>query len=196
MATETKTAKNIQPYHHGDLRQALLDAAFASIEANGHESISLAALAKSLGVSQAAPYRHFPDRNALLAAVALGSFREFTEHLRNAADKGKKGTRLSRMAHAYVAFGTARPGIYRLMFASPVLTQAADDDELKITANQSFTLLVDAIEGEANPAKRKRKATHIWVALHGVVMLVSQNLLSGRAGDKEQLDLVEAIIAI
>src|SRR5262245_24899834 len=64
------SAKAGGAYHHGDLRQALLDAAYAQVDAEGADSLSLAGLAKSLGVSQPAPYRHFADRGALLAAVA------------------------------------------------------------------------------------------------------------------------------
>ena len=97
----------------------------AQVDRDGPDSLSLLQLAKSLGVSQPAPYRHFADRDALMAAVATEGFREFTAALKEAAGAGPAGGALSRMCQAYVEFGTRRQGIYRLMFASPILLDRA-----------------------------------------------------------------------
>jgi len=185
--------KRPDSYHHGDLREALIAAALSAVEQKGPDVLSMASLAKMLGVSQPAPYRHFPDRDALLAAVATRGFREFAATLQAAAEAGPKRTLLSRMGHAYIAFGTQRPGIYRLMFASPVLTSASPDDELQRAAQHSFELLVAAV-GDCPPRDRQRRALQIWVALHGVVMLFNQNLL--REGGLTPISISELVDSI
>src|SRR5271155_2368844 len=112
--------KPLNTYHHGDLRDALVQAALREAERGGPEAISISALAKELGVSQPAPYKHFADREALMTAVAVEAFRQFLATLRAALAKQSKRSKLSRLAHATVDFGLRRGGIYRLMFASRV----------------------------------------------------------------------------
>jgi len=122
--------KPLNTYHHGDLRDALIHAALREAEQGGPEAISIKALAKELGVSQPAPYRHFADREALLAAVTAEAFRQFSATLREAVAKPSKRSKLSRFAHATVDFGLRRNGIYRLMFASRTMACAPKDSEL------------------------------------------------------------------
>src|SRR6185437_5557028 len=110
--------KPLNAYHHGDVREALVKAALAEAERGGPEAISIKALAKGLGVSQPAPYRHFADRDALLQAVTAEAFRQFNAIMREAMDKPSKRSKLSRLAQAALDFGLRRNGIYRLMFAS------------------------------------------------------------------------------
>src|SRR4051794_7945118 len=105
-------------YHHGDLRDALIKAALREAEQGGTEAISIKALAKQLGVSQPAPYRHFADREALLAAVTAEAFWQLNGILRAAMAKPSKRSKLSLLAQATLDFGLRRNGIYRLMFAS------------------------------------------------------------------------------
>lgn len=188
-----KITKAADAYHHGDLRQALLAAAMTVVDSQGADAVSLAALARTLGVSQAAPYRHFADRDALLVAVAAEGFRAFSAALSQAQAAGPADEALSRMCHAYVAFGLQRPGLYRLMFASPVLASASVSDDLKAVAGGSFAQLVAAVGAQADP---ERRALKIWVGLHGVVMLASQNLLGGPTTAPTDLtQLVEDILA-
>src|SRR6476619_1608166 len=92
--------KPLNTYHHGDLRDALVHAAFQEAEQGGPEAINISALAKKLGVSQPAPYRHFADREALLEAVTAEAFRQFTATLREAIGKPSKQSKLSRFAQA------------------------------------------------------------------------------------------------
>src|SRR5450631_589068 len=113
--------KPLNAYHHGDLRDALVQAALRDVEPGGPEAISLKALAKKLGVSQPAPYRHFADREALLAAVTAEAFRQFSAVLRESMRKPSKRSKLSRLAQATLSFGLRRNGIYRLMFASQTM---------------------------------------------------------------------------
>src|SRR5258707_12265215 len=111
-------------YHHGDLRDALVQAALQEAEQGGPEAISLKALAKKLGVSQPAPYRHFADREALLSAVTAEAFRQFRAMLREQIGKPSKRSKLSRFAQAALAFGLRPNGIYPFVFASRTLASA------------------------------------------------------------------------
>jgi AcrR family transcriptional regulator len=180
-------------YHHGDLRQALLDAALAAVDRDGADAVSLAALARALKVSQAAPYRHFADRETLLASVAAEGFRLFCAALRAAQGGRARQAPLIRMCHAYLDFGRDRPGLYRLMFASRLLAVAPKDGELALVAAESFGLLVAALPLDA-AARRERMATKIWVALHGTVMLAGEGLLGERPAENTLDALVEDIV--
>src|SRR6201986_4089432 len=116
--------KPINTYHHGDLPDALVQAAFQEAERGGPEAISIKALAKQLGVSQPAPYKHFADREALLATVTAEAFRQFMATLREAIAKPSKRSKLSRFAHATADFGLRRNGIYCLMLRSWITPSA------------------------------------------------------------------------
>jgi len=141
--------KPLNTYHHGDLRDALVHAALREAEQGGPEAISLKALAKKLGVSQPAPYRHFADREALLSAVTAEAFRQFSAMLREQIGKPSKRSKLSRFAQAALAFGLRRNGIYRLMFASRTMACVSTGSELHVAAMETFALVLDALEAPA-----------------------------------------------
>jgi len=186
--------KPLNTYHHGDLRDALVHAALREAEQGGPEAISLKALAKQLGVSQPAPYRHFADREALLAAVTAEAFRQFSAVMREAIGKPSKRSKLSRFAQASLDFGLRRNGIYRLMFASRVMACASKDSELHIAAMETFALVLEALEAPAVGLLRERFALQIWAALHGVIMLAEQGLLTGKSANVTREELVEDIV--
>jgi len=189
--------KSLNTYHHGDLRDALVQAALREAEQGGPEAISIKALARKLRVSQPAPYRHFADREALLAAVAAEAFRQCNAVLKEAIKRPSKRSKLSRLALAALAFGLRRNGIYRLMFASRIMACAPKDSELHNAAMETFGLVLEALEAPAVGLLRERHALQIWAALHGVVMLAEQGLLTGQVAriTREQLveDFVEQI---
>ena len=187
--------KPLNTYHHGDLRDALVQAALREAEQGGPEAISLKALAKELGVSQPAPYRHFADREALLAAVTAEAFRQFSASLREAIGKPSKQSKLSRFARATLDFGLRRDGIYRLMFASRTMACAPKSSELRAAAMETFGLLIEALEAPATGFLRERSALKIWAALHGVVMLAEQGMLTGQVAHMTREELVEDIVA-
>jgi AcrR family transcriptional regulator len=109
-------------YHHGDLANALTEAALKIVEGEGADALSLRDLASSLGVSRAAPYRHFADRDALLAAVAAQGFEALADIYEAAhARAGAGTTRLRRGMRDYMGFAWSRPGLHRLMFESDLL---------------------------------------------------------------------------
>jgi len=186
--------KALNTYHHGDLRDALVQAAFHEAEQGGPEAINISALAKKLGVSQPAPYRHFADREALLEAVTAEAFRQFNVILRDLVDKPSKQSKLSRFAQATLAFGLQRNGIYRLMFASRTMASAAKGGELHQAAMETLALLIESLEVPAVGLLRERQAMKIWASLHGVVMLAGQGLLTGQVGGASREELVEDIV--
>jgi len=186
--------KPLKTYHHGDLREALVHAAFQEAELGGPEAINISALAKKLGVSQPAPYRHFADRDALLAAVTAEAFRQFSAALRQSMARPSKCSRLSRLARAALEFGLRRNGIYRLMFASRCMANAADGSELRLAATETFDLVLEALGPPAKGYLRERHALSIWSAVHGVVMLAEQGLLTGSAAHVGIEDLVEDLV--
>jgi AcrR family transcriptional regulator len=181
-------------YHHGDLRDALVQAALRDAEQGGPEAISLKALAKELGVSQPAPYRHFADREALLQAVTAEAFRQFNAILHEAIDKPSKRTKLSRFAQAALEFGLKRNGTYRLMFASRTMACAAKDSELHLAARESLHLLIESFEAPAVGLLRERHALQVWAALHGVITLAEQGLLTGQVAQVTREELIEDLV--
>jgi AcrR family transcriptional regulator len=150
-----------KPYHHGDLRAALIDAAEALLDAGG--DISLREAARTAGVSPTAAYRHFADKDALLAALAVRGFREFAKALGEAAARSP-GHELAARGGAYIRFALARPGRFRLMFG-PLLSRAADHPELRETSKQTFAALESAA-GDTDEALRR------WGMVHGLAHLL------------------------
>jgi AcrR family transcriptional regulator len=144
----TRETTGHSTYHHGDLRAALLSAAAAAIERSGYETLSLRELAASLGVSRAAPYRHFADRRALLAALAAAGFDELTAIYRQAiASERTRHARLTAAGRGYLAFAAERPELFRLMFVSDLLSAAAapPDPELAKAAGESYQVLEELV---------------------------------------------------
>jgi AcrR family transcriptional regulator len=186
--------KPLNTYHHGDLREALVQAALRQAERDGPEAISIKALAKQLGVSQPAPYRHFADREALLQAATAEAFRQFNAILGEAIRKPSKRSKLSRFAQTALDFGLRRNGIYRLMFASRIMACAPSRGELHVAARETLALLVEAFEAPAVGLLRERHALQIWAALHGVISLAEQGLLTGQAAHVTREELIEDIV--
>src|SRR6218665_2086733 len=111
------------PYHHGNLRQALLAAALLILEKEGEAGLGLRDLARAVGVSPAAPYRHFDPRAALLEALAVTGFQRFTAAM-EAVAAAKPNDAMAEMGKTYVLFALENPGLFRLMF-SPHLSKDA-----------------------------------------------------------------------
>src|SRR5688500_16217910 len=123
-------ARRDRPYHHGDLRRALLDAARAILHESGPGALTLRGAARAAGVSQTAPYRHFADRAALVAGVAEDGFRRLLGQMRAAvaappAPGETERAGLQRLALAYLRFAREQPAEYRLMFGDELAAGAA-----------------------------------------------------------------------
>lgn len=165
-------------YHHGDLREALLTAALASIAADGTEKLSLRALARDAGVSATAPYRHFPSKRCLLAALITRGFHLLQADLAAARDAAGAAPekRLLAVSLAYVGFALGNPTSYKLMF-STVLEDFSDYAELKQAAEASFGVVLGILDEvltlRPSPGLSVSQAGAVaWSAVHGVSSLL------------------------
>lgn len=162
-------------YHHGDLKSALITAALSVVEQGGAEAVSLRELAAALGVSRAAPYRHFADRDALMAAVAARGFEVLIAGYETAlAGPGDGMDRLWEASRFYVDFAIRRPGLHRLMFESDVLERDAPPTSLMAAASLAYRLLWRAVEGafpDADVAWIKARTVTMWSTLYGFLAL-------------------------
>lgn len=160
--------------HHGDLRRALLDAALELVGEAAPDRLSLRAVARRAGVSPAAPYHHFPDKTALLAAVACEGFEQLM-HAQDALACTDPAEHLHTMSATYVRFALAHQTHYAVMFlASPGEVPETADVALRETALRSFGRLVQAVH-EANPTlgpdEARRRALLAWSQAHGAVQV-------------------------
>jgi AcrR family transcriptional regulator len=155
-------------YHHGDLRAALVRAAMELLEESGETALSLRAVARRAGVSPAAPYRHYADREALVSAIAAVGYRELAERLAAAHPSPSTPDQLALVATAYVQFALERPALFRMMFGEPC---DRDHDE-RVIATAAVSQYVRGIVERAFPqAHADALATAIWALVHGLAFL-------------------------
>jgi AcrR family transcriptional regulator len=188
-------------YHHGDLRAALIGAAAAEIERIGYENLSLRELAVSLGVSRAAPYRHFADRRALLAALAAGGFDALAAIYRKAGVTGKTSQlRLAASGRAYLAFAEERPQLFRLMFASDLFGGGPPDPALTKAAGDCYQLFEGLVAATLDvPDDDKVKATTIALmsTSYGFALLrMGDRLRPFMVGRLTPSDLIDAVLSV
>jgi AcrR family transcriptional regulator len=155
-------------YHHGDLRAACVRAAMELLEESGETALSLRAVARRAGVSPAAPYRHYEDREALVSAVAALGYRELAKRLVAAHSSPSTPEQLASVAVAYVQFALERPALFRIMFGEPC---DRDNDE-RTAATAAVTLYLREIVERAFPeADTEAMATATWALVHGLAFL-------------------------
>jgi AcrR family transcriptional regulator len=179
-------------YHHGDLRSALLDAGAALLEQEGPSGLSLRQLARRLGVTPGAPYRHFEDKDALLAALAAEGYRTLrAEMLRDADAAPNAEERLKKAGTGYLRFATGQPELFRLMFGwmpsrdIPELCEAGD------AAFAAFEGIVQRCEDEELLRRSVSEAGLLaWSAVHGAAFL----LIDGRLKIDEPSPSAECIL--
>jgi len=171
-------------YHHGDLRRALVDEAVKTIRTRGVDQLTLRAIGERLGVSRTALYRHFSDKQALLAAVSTEGFRTLRLALTAAWEEHGRGRPgFEAMAGAYVRFAVTHPAHYQVMFGRFVESAAASAD-LQREARAAFDVLVDALVAQQKAGIVRRdepalQARFIWAAVHGIAMLAIDGQLGG-----------------
>jgi AcrR family transcriptional regulator len=155
-------------YHHGDLHAACVNAAMELLEESGETALSLRAVARRAGVSPAAPYRHYADREALVSAIAALGYRELAERLAAAHPSPATLEQLTSVAVAYVQFALERPALFRVMFGEPC---DRDNDE-RAAATAAVTLYLREIVGRVFPeADAEAMATATWALVHGLAFL-------------------------
>jgi AcrR family transcriptional regulator len=184
------------PYHHGDLRHALLVAAAKLVEEEGVEALTLRELARRVGVSHAAPAHHFTDKGGLLAELAADGFESLGRRLTACSARRAGDKRLRDVGRAYIEFAREQPGHYRIMFGR-ALAEAASSPRLAEAGARAFRALEEAVLG-ALPTKAQssresvRQAAFLaWSAVHGASMLIlDQAILADLAprGDEQALE--------
>jgi AcrR family transcriptional regulator len=179
--------KRAGQYHHGDLRRALIDQALRTIDKRGVEALTLRGAGEALGVSRTALYRHFSDKQSLVAAVASEGFRTLRVALVEARERAGRGQAgFDAMGHAYVKFAVAHPAHYRVMFGRFV-ESGARDPQLIEAAEAAFQTLVDALvaqqrDGQVRGDDPILLARFVWSVVHGIAMLT----IDGQLGAGEE----------
>jgi AcrR family transcriptional regulator len=185
--SETRTrsaARAGAPYHHGDLRRALIDTALTMMTEDGTWNFTLREVARRAGVSHTAPYNHFEDKAALLAEVAALGFRSLRQTLEEAAGRRPRPAReaLAGISSAYVRFGVTHPAHYRLMFGGK-LADKARYAELRAASDATFAVVTGVLEsgqtsGQIRRGNVRDQALAAWSLVHGLTMLLIDQRLT------------------
>ncbi|HEX7791080.1 MAG TPA: TetR/AcrR family transcriptional regulator [Afipia sp.] len=190
-------------YHHGNLKEALVQAALDLIANKGPAGFTFAEAARSAGVSPAAPYRHFRDRDELLASVAQQGFELFDARLTAAWDDGRPDTptAFQRVGKAYLAFARENPAYYSAMFEAGLPLEA--NPALLVASERAFAVIRAASErlaGMAPPNVPRppamMMALHIWSMSHGIASLFGRGDSARRKLPMSAEDLLEAGVLI
>lgn len=189
-------------YHHGNLREALIKAALDLITEKGPAGFSFAEAARAAGVSPAAPYRHYRDRDALMADVARRGFEAFEEKLSTAWNGGQPNAHVAfeRLGRTYLDFARSQPAQFSAMFESGL--SFADFPELQSAGDNAFNVLRDACaalvatmpEGKRPPVMMM--ALHIWSLTHGMAALYARGDGARRPIPMSPEDLLDAAVMI
>jgi AcrR family transcriptional regulator len=166
-----------------DLREACLAEAMSIIERSGVEELSLREVARRLGVSHQAPYKHFPTRDHILAELVSRSYAAFAEHLESRPRTGDPDHDLGAMGQAYLEYAFQHPLQYRLMFGTP-LPDPREHPEMMANARHAFALLQSGIEvlhgATQGPGPHPRTdfdALFIWFTLHGLAGIMQSRVV-------------------
>jgi AcrR family transcriptional regulator len=189
-------------YHHGNLKEALVRAALELIAEKGPAGFTFADAARWAGVSPAAPYRHYRDRDALLADVARRGFEAFADALTRAWDEGRPDvlSAFDRLGRAYLQFAKSEAAFYSAMFEAGV---AADSDpDLRAASERAFSVLRGASEKLVAlvPATKRPPALmvalHIWSMTHGIASLFGRGDAARRTVPMAPEELLEAEVLV
>ena len=192
------SSRATRPYHHGNLRAALLARAVEVVDERGAADLSLRELARDVGVSHAAPRRHFTDRQALLDSLAVEGFDRLGADLRAAVDRAGAAfdARLEELARAYLAFATHHAALLELMWAAK---RRHESDALHDAANHALATMLDVIadaqaSGELAPGERKRVAIPIFATLQGLTAMANGGMLDARQVDEALTLAIEQLL--
>ncbi|WP_230965197.1 TetR/AcrR family transcriptional regulator [Burkholderia pseudomultivorans] len=193
------TADEPRPYHHGDLRRAIIDTALDLLQEQQGWQFTLREVARRAEVSHSAPYRHFPDKTALLHELALIGFDRLRDALLAALDPAADApAQLTALAYAHLGFGAAHPDLYRLMFNADA--GEPSDTHLDPRTQAPFRLVVEVLErgqreGTIRPRSALGQATACWAHLHGLTMLaIDGRLVPGKVGDHAIEDALTTLL--
>ncbi len=194
------TQEENRPYHHGDLRRALLDAALQLLAERGIPDFTLREVARQAGVSHNAPYHHFADKAELVVALTVEGFQTLEQAVRSAYEQ-TRGTFLERtlaISGAYLRFALENPAMFSLMFR-PELRQSShdtqeDDESVKSAADATVQVLVDGIYASQQAGELRLEPTlemvglTLWSTMHGLTVIFLDDLMvEKKAVPPEQL---------
>lgn len=190
----TTPQKKDTPYHHGDLKNALVETALKMVEEEGVESISLRDITRRVGTSRSAIYRHFDSKDALMQAVVMAGFERLAQHLQPVLTQEGLNTieRFHTMAQRYIAFARTYPALYRMIFGDRAMQEreAVHDirDETQSTGFHELRTLVEQAQREGLVKKGDSMliSTVIWATIHGHAIL----LIDGHLHIRENFDAV------
>ncbi len=191
---------NRNAYHHGDLRRALLDAALARLADGEAGQLKLRALAGDAGVSATAVYRHFADKEALLAAIATEGFEGLRHETRAGGEDARDPVaRLHGIGCGYVRFAREHPAHYRLMFG-PRMLDREQHPELERAAGASYAVLEDTVRegveaGVLAPADAALLSTAAWSLVHGLALLIIDGLIDPERADDALTERITGLLA-
>lgn len=187
-----------KPYHHGNLRESLLEAAIHLIAEAGPAGFNLREVARRAGVSHNAPYRHFRDKGQLIAAVAAEGFRELhAAMVGGAMTESTPVGKLKRSGYAYIAFALRRPEHFAAMFDTP---DSALDSGCREAGTVAFATLVEIVElcqreGQLPEGGAEYRALMAWSLVHGIAKLAVARRLPFRLQDETLQFAVSAMDA-
>jgi AcrR family transcriptional regulator len=183
-------------YHHGDLKNALIQAGSEILAKEGVGSLSLRKVAGRAGVSHSAPYAHFTDKQALIAAISTEGFRLLYERLQAASDANRAdpARMLSEVAYAYLSFALDAPASFKVMF-SGVLEQEKAYPEFVAMSKKNFLLLVELVElcqaaGLLKAGDPGQLAVSVWSLVHGFTALLLERQIPGTIRDRAELSVL------
>jgi AcrR family transcriptional regulator len=189
-------------YHHGNLREALIEAALALIAEKGPAGFTIAEAARLAGVSSAAPYRHFRDADALLAEIALRGFERFATSLGQGWNSGHPDPlrAFENVGRAYLAFAREEPAFYAAMFETRIAFESYPP--LQAAADRAFAVLREAAERltstlpKGNRPPSLMMALHVWALSHGIASLFGRADVGRRKLPMSPEELLEAGIIL
>ncbi|CAB3758746.1 TetR family transcriptional regulator [Burkholderia puraquae] len=199
MSSDGEADAGQKAYHHGDLRRAIIETALDTLQEQQGWQFTLREIARRANVSHSAPYRHFPDKAALLHELALIGFDRLRDDLAASVDPAADAPDvLLALAYAHLAFGQRNPDLYRLMFAADA--GEPTDIHLDPRVQAPFLLVVDILErgqhaGTIRPRPALGQATACWAHLHGLTMLaIDGRLVREKVGDHAIEDALTTLL--
>ena len=189
-------------YHHGNLREALVRAALDLIAEKGPAGFTFVEAARSAGVSPAAPYRHYRDRDELVADVARRGFERFEEELTRAWNEGRPDplTAFENLGKAYISFARSEPAYYSAMFEAGLPLD--EHPELRQLSDRAFGVLRHAAEAVTADLPKERRppplmmGLHVWALSHGIASLFGRGDAGRRKLPMSPEDLLEAAVLV
>lgn len=187
-----KNSQEKNSYHHGDLKRALLDASIKILKEEGYKALSLRKAATLAGVSQSAPYRHYPDLESLYADIAEEGFKILAERQKKLRSKYKKRPLLlfRESGVSYVEFALENPDLFRIMYGNQIESHLKYDSLIK-TEDETFQIIVEIIRdcqkaGLIPEGNTEKAATSAWTMAHGVAVLLSGQQMMFRSIEIKQ----------